>query len=90
MIIELQLSDSEVDRIAKAVVKAMQDQAESDRMHGERILYTEKEVAEMLGVSAFSLKRWREEGRIAAHRNKRPILYNRDQIDKITAWLANQ
>jgi len=87
--VKIELDNADLDAIADRV---------AERLRGEftrcgevsKQLWNEKETAGLVGVSSFFLKKARQEGRIKAHSTKRPILYDRDQIERIKKWLAER
>lgn len=55
-----------------------------------KLLWTEQQAAEALGVSSHSLERWRRRGYIKSHTHAKPILYTWPQIEAIAAWMPNR
>lgn len=90
MQIEVSLSDADVERIAQRVAELIGSNhrpADGDQLPK---LLTEPEAAAQLGVSKFSLKKWREEGYIPSHTSRRPILYSADNLREIASWMASR
>jgi hypothetical protein len=56
----------------------------------DKILFTEKEAAEMLGVSPCSLRNWRCSGKIQAATRGKPCLYRRTHIDDAARFLESR
>ncbi len=92
MNVELKLSDSDVERIASAVAERLL--ATTNKASGSAdqrcLLLTEADAAARLGVSRYSLRRWRQEGRIKSATTVRPILYRPADVDAIARWLEER
>lgn len=83
-IVEL-FADAIAERLAEKTRKA-----ETSTASVEKMLWSEAEVAALIGVSVCFLKRARLDGHIAAQTRARPILYSREDISKIKKWLAQR
>lgn len=58
------------------------------RVATDKLLWTEREAAQALGVSPLTLRNWRAEGRIRCHRQGRLVLYRREHLDEIVELLG--
>ena len=74
------------DAIASEVIARLDPR---DSSHPTKILWSESEAADVLGVSVYFLKRARQNGEVVAHSNTRPVSYTWEQIEAIKDWLGN-
>jgi DNA-binding FadR family transcriptional regulator len=88
---QIELSDTEIERIADRLAeKILHQVSTAPRLNGSKLTYSEREAAELIGVSRYTLKRWRELGHIAAHHARRPILYTHQDIEQIHEWMRSR
>jgi len=87
-VIEIRLTDDDLSKLADMIAERLAPRC-GDPKAG-KLLWTEAEAAAALGVSPFSLKRWRQAHYISASANTKPILYTRDDLEQIADWLAQR
>lgn len=88
MQLNIQLSDDDVDRIARRVVELLPatGPAPADLPR----LYSEIEAAKLLGIGASTLKRMRLTGEVRAAVAKKPVRYSRDDVDAAARFMAKR
>lgn len=80
MQLSIQLSEDDIERIARRVVELMPATPAPAESMPTR-LFTEIEAARSLGISASTLKRLRLAGEVRPSVARKPIRYSRDDID---------
>jgi hypothetical protein len=86
--IEIRLTETDLSRLADMIAERLASRGTGEPVG--KLLWTEAEAATVLGVSRFSLKRWRQDGYIAASSTAKPILYSRDDIDAAAEWMSRR
>lgn len=92
MNVELTLSANDLDRLAELVAEKLAGTiATSTSTNGStKDFWSEEDAAAKLGVSKYSMQRWRRDGLIAAASDKRPIRYSRKNLDAAAEWLRTR
>jgi hypothetical protein len=87
--VELSLSEADLDAIAERVAQKLADKLKTSTNDNgpEKEFWNE---ADAVGVSKYSLARWRRDGHIAAASDKRPIRYSRENLDDVKNWLRTR
>ena len=79
------------DLVTQRVVAALADRlAIASQGQAQKLLWTEREAAELLGVSPFSLRNYRLQGHVAPTTTRRPISYDTAAIGRIKEFLENR
>ncbi|MHB8974627.1 MAG: helix-turn-helix domain-containing protein [Pirellulaceae bacterium] len=86
--IEIRLSEDDLTKLADMIAARVSPRG-GDQNAG-KLLWTEDEAAAVLGVSRFSLKRWRQDGYISASASSKPILYSRDHLEQAAEWISER
>ena len=91
----LELSERELDDLAERITakllaaSSFRSPVQPPEYDG-RLLYSERQAAEMLGISPHTLRQWRLQGRVASTTTKRPIKYDRDSINAVATWMKGR
>lgn len=91
--VEIKLTESDLDAIAEKVAAKLASTLASMPVNGNgptKEFWKEPEAAGVLGVSKYSLARWRRDGHIAAASDKRPIRYSQENLDAVKEWLRTR
>lgn len=90
--VELSLSEADLEALAERVAAKLADRLKpaSNTNGSTKELWSEKETATVIGVSVYSLQRWRRDGLIAAASDRRPVRYSRADIDAIKEFLRTR
>lgn len=79
------------DLVTQRVVAALADRlAIANQGQAQKLLWTEREAATLLGISAFSLRNYRLRGYVSPTVAKRPISYDTAAIGRIKEFLQNR
>ena len=78
----MQIEQHELKTIADLVVASLEPKLEELRetMHGSQIAFSEKEAAELIGVTRHALSQARRQGRIQAGQVGKGYVYTRQQL----------
>lgn len=82
--------DSLINELAERIAQKVAERCAPSKPRTVKLLYSEKEVAKMLGLSVAFLKKSRQEGYIVAATRKRPIVYSEVNIQQIAKWLGER
>ena len=85
---KIEFSDSDLQSLVDLIIEAVETRLGSPS--DGKMLWSEQEAANDLGVSQYFLKEARQQGHIRSHSTKRPILYTRDQIEAAKDWIGNR
>jgi hypothetical protein len=87
--VTIRLAVDDLDELAQLIAEKLRGQPVSAPTPAEplKLLWREDEAAAALGVSALSLKKWRSRGLIRAASEGRPVLYDKEGLERIAAWL---
>jgi len=55
-----------------------------------KMLFSEREAAEQLGIAAVTLKKWRLDGKVKPYTATRPIRYRPQDIQAIAEWMHTE
>jgi hypothetical protein len=92
----LTLDASEMEKLADMVADRLANRINADRPTiaepppKRKLFFTEREAADMLGVSAWTLKRARLAGEIAAATAGKPLRYDDESIAAAKTWLRTR
>jgi hypothetical protein len=81
--LQVTLADEQLEDLARRIAAQVSSRP-------DKVLYTEKEAAEMLGVSPCSLRNWRSAGKIQCATRGKPCLYRREHIDQAAVFLETR
>ena len=92
---KLELEERDVQAIASLVSEMVVAQiterlAVANEASLQKQLWTEREAADMLGISPFTLRNYRLDGRIAATTSKGRILYDRVAVARAKQYLTEK
>lgn len=87
--------------IAKEIVKLQQEAGPQHHHHHHqqpatappmapvpaKMLFSEREAAEQLGIAAVTLKKWRLAGQVKPFTATRPIRYRASDIEAVAEWM---
>jgi len=80
---QVTLTDEQLEDLARRIAAQVSRRP-------DKVLYTEREAAAMLGVSPCSLRNWRCSGNIQAATRGKPCLYRREHIDDAARFLETR
>lgn len=90
MDVSINLTPGDIAAIADATAARILAATPPAEAKVPRLLFNEKEAAESLGISGFTLRNWRQQGLVTPHSVVKPIVYTREQIADIAAWMATR
>lgn len=81
------IADKVADRLADKIVALIEENKRSDPL--AKKYFSEREVAEMLGISRDFLKKRRLSGKAPCSRPVKPVAYSRADIERLEADLIS-
>ncbi len=90
--VELSLTEADLEAIAERVATKLADKLMplANGNGSEKEFWNEAEAAGVVGVSKYSMARWRRDGHISAASDKRPVRYDRQNLDDAKEWLRTR
>ncbi len=81
------IAEKVADRLADKIAALIEESKRNDPL--AKKYFSEREVAEMLGISLPFLKKRRLSGKVACSRPVKPIAYSREDIERLEADLMS-